>query len=406
MKIYKLLVIIIIFLLLFIPAVYAAEDAVIFYPATKILSVEGQCEKKDVLILIYYAGTDKIWGSGNVKCQDGQYQYSQNFNDWKISDGEFEVEIYDGGYKAKKDSPNAPAAREIVIIEGMNLKNSSALTPAAPEDNSRPADGGLVFADAETSAAETAAAPEGNDNFSLNGVLNFFFGVVRNVGDAIQNFAVVIAKTIKTTTLAAIKIFAKDLAIVPDGKIAVPAGENQMSGRAIISAGTAQVKINNGKITERSKIFLTPLSEINLPLAIIEKNSGQGFTAGISQVAEKDIAFDWLIIESYNARIDAAGAASPAQNISPPVLPPAPITENQPAEPQAPSAEISPAEPPASASEIIPSEPQAPSAEISPAEPPASNSESAPSEPLPAASDLNQPEESPADNSSDSPTTN
>ncbi|MFH1193660.1 MAG: hypothetical protein V1661_01555 [bacterium] len=343
MKVYKLSIIITFLALLFVPAVYAAENAVIFYPATKILSVAGQCEKKEVLILIYYAGTDKIWGSGSVKCQDGQYQHQQNFNDWKISDGEFEVEIYDGGYKAKKESPAAGRAREKVVVEGMNLKNSAASAPVASEDESA-MDSGIAVSDAEMGDVEGAAAPESGDNFSLNGILGFFFGVVQNVGDAIQNFAVVIAKTIKTTTLAAIKIFAKDLAIVPNGKIIVPAGENQMSGRAIILSGTTQVKINNSKINEQSKIFLTALSQINFPLAIIEKNNGQGFTAGISQPAEKDIAFDWLIVDSYDARIDAGSVPSPLPNSSPPYAPPAPIADAPAADSPTPAPEIVPSD--------------------------------------------------------------
>lgn len=353
MKIYKLSVVVTFFALLFIPAVHAAEDAVIFYPATKILSAAGQCEKKEVLILIYYAGTDKIWGSGNVKCQDGRYQYRQDFNDWKISDGEFEVEIFDGGYKAKKQSPNTEKMREIVIVEGMNLKNPAALTAVAPEDNNAPVDSGSVVSDAAASGAETAGAPEGDDNFFLNGVLNFFFGVVQNIGETIKNFSTIIAKTIKTTTLAAIKIFAKDLAIVPDGKISVPAGENQLSGRAVILAGTSQIKINNSKITEHSKIFLTALSEINLPLAVIEKNKGQGFVVGVSQVAEKDIAFDWLVIESYNSEADAGSSEDmldlPIQvadeNINSPADGyPISVTENTPNSSSVSAPEIAPSE--------------------------------------------------------------
>jgi len=309
--------------ILAVPIAQAAEDAIIFYPGNKELSVAGKCAKPQVLILIYYAGSDKVWGSGNARCESGQYQYKQDLSSWDIADGEFEVEVIDGGYKeklAREKQGKAQGKKEKVIISGMeeyklNQRNLEKRNLTASGSIGSLASNGSDAVSIDSSTSSPGAADRDEAVRLLDNILNKVFNIVRDVKEAVQNFIVIIAKTIQTATLAAVEIFTGTLAILPDGGISVPEGENQVAGSGVIAAGAKELFIANTQITENSKIFLTSLSEASGALVVSEKISKKGFKVSVSKLAENNITFDWLIIDAYNAS-EASVSASAKPSIS------------------------------------------------------------------------------------------
>ena len=144
------------------------------------------------------------------------------------------------------------------------------------------------------------------------------------------------------------------LTILPGGEIKVPDGANEISGSGKIAAGTNETFISNNKIVSGSKIFLTPLVPIRLPLSITEKRSGEGFRVAIAETAANDIDFDWLIISGYSENTSSAAETPATEQTITEIIPP-PIPESPPAEASE-SNKVTPAEP----SEPVPESPTTP----------------------------------------------
>ena len=64
-------------------------------------------------------------------------------------------------------------------------------------------------------------------------------------------------------------------------------------------SGTKDVFIQNNKIKNTSKIFITPTSITDKPLVVTEKLDGSGFKVSIISNTDSDISFDWMIINTY-----------------------------------------------------------------------------------------------------------
>lgn len=76
---------------------------------------------------------------------------------------------------------------------------------------------------------------------------------------------------------------------------------NKISGSGKIIAGTKSVDLENPLVKSSSRILITPSSETDLVLAVINKEEGRKFTVSTAQTATKDIIFDWFIVnESPN----------------------------------------------------------------------------------------------------------
>jgi hypothetical protein len=96
------------------------------------------------------------------------------------------------------------------------------------------------------------------------------------------------------------QIFAKNFTVIADGSITLPSGQNQVSGVGIIGANTSEVFIQNSKVTEGSKIFLTSLTQSMFPLTVAEKIPGQGFKVKIYSPQSDNISFDWVMVNTYS----------------------------------------------------------------------------------------------------------
>lgn len=113
------------------------------------------------------------------------------------------------------------------------------------------------------------------------------------------------------------EFFAKAITILPGGSINVPAGEHQIAGEGVLSAGANSVLILNNRVASTSKIFLTPRVLLDSPLAITEIREGEGFVVGIAKSASVDILFDWLMVNSYAVGPGSASVTVPGTSPSP-----------------------------------------------------------------------------------------
>jgi hypothetical protein len=123
------------------------------------------------------------------------------------------------------------------------------------------------------------------------------------------------------------KLFVGSINLLPNGEIRVPAAPNQVAGAATLASSTTSVFVENSKVTSESKIFLTPRGLVASPLAVVEITEGQGFRVSTVSAPDEDVAFDYLIINTYGGQT-AAAAQSPE----------APVPTGEPAPAPAPAA--------------------------------------------------------------------
>jgi hypothetical protein len=129
------------------------------------------------------------------------------------------------------------------------------------------------------------------------------------------------------------KLFVHTATILPNGSLSVPSGPREMSGKATVPAGVADVFIENTRITSSSKIFISPLVPLTAPLVVTEKKEGQGFRVSFSSAQGIPAPFDWIIFEGYGGGdesvISGATSATPPSSPSPSPAPtPTPSEEN------------------------------------------------------------------------------
>lgn len=73
-------------------------DAVEMDQSQGILRVRGSCEEP-IVIIAYYAGTSRIWSSGDPPCIGGHYDWEIVPGEWQTEGADFEVEVIRGGYE-------------------------------------------------------------------------------------------------------------------------------------------------------------------------------------------------------------------------------------------------------------------------------------------------------------------
>jgi hypothetical protein len=69
-------------------------------------------------------------------------------------------------------------------------------------------------------------------------------------------------------------------------------------GKDSIKSGTSKVTIQTTAVSANSRIFVTPTSATDKPLAVTSLNPGQGFDVTITSSASSDIEFNWWIVDS------------------------------------------------------------------------------------------------------------
>ena len=86
------------------------------------------------------------------------------------------------------------------------------------------------------------------------------------------------------------EITAKKVNIDTDDKNAASLGE------AILPAGKTTITISSTAVTDKSQIFTSPKTLIDVPLIIKDQDTGKSFTIEIAKPFSKDINFGWWII--------------------------------------------------------------------------------------------------------------
>ena len=72
-------------------------------------------------------------------------------------------------------------------------------------------------------------------------------------------------------------------------------------GSATLSAGDTSVTISTTAVTDKSKILVTPTTKTgNQVLVVTNKSSRSGFTITIEQPYDRDIKFDWWIVDEVS----------------------------------------------------------------------------------------------------------
>lgn len=128
---------------------------------------------------------------------------------------------------------------------------------------------------------------------------SFVTNIEEQISIAVDMFRTAISQSFAVVALYAKNMFAATITIVPEGRVIVPSGENQISGMGRIPLGETSVVIENSATLSTSKIFITPLSLIDHPLIVTLKQPGVGFTVSMVAPATFDVFFDWLIVDSY-----------------------------------------------------------------------------------------------------------
>lgn len=150
--------------------------------------------------------------------------------------------------------------------------------------------GGFVFGDVSATTSEDAQEDM---------PASFIESVEERVLNAIALIRSAVVRSFTTVALYAENMFAATITVVPDGRVILPAGQNQISGTARIQNGASSVDVENSAVLSTSKIFITPLSLTEHPLIVTLKRPGIGFTVSMFAPAALDIYFDWLIVDSY-----------------------------------------------------------------------------------------------------------
>ncbi len=181
-------------------------------------------------------------------------------------------------------------------------------TKADPEDSSATTSA-LVTFDAEGNAVFSGTISAGGFVFGGTSTTtseetedtpaSFIESIGERVLNAIALIRSAAARSFAVVTLYTKNMFAAVITIVPEGRLAVPAGKDQIAGTGRIPAGETSVVVENSATLSTSKIFITPLSLAEHPLIVTLKRPGIGFTVSMIAPAALDIYFDWLIVDSY-----------------------------------------------------------------------------------------------------------
>lgn len=286
----------------------AATNTVVFDPGAGTLSVSGSCSARYVMVIIRRTSDNAIWGSSNPECVDRSYQYKVDISDTDRTGETFTVQTFDET-SAGGVAPNASGTPKVnAPVQTVVFSEASLPTTAITMD---------------TSSLSTAP----DDQTFLDSVLSQFFGIVANVNDAVQNFGTIIANTVKTSLVATINLFSKNITVLPGGSISVPRGANQLAGSDWLGAGAMDVFIPNISVTSSSQIIITPTSPTDITLSVTQKNDGTGFHVGALRPPSAPISFDWLIVQTYGAAVPAqsqqtsAGTPAPAPAVTAPPTP-------------------------------------------------------------------------------------
>jgi hypothetical protein len=161
------------------------------------------------------------------------------------------------------------------------------------------AEGNAVFSGTISAQGLTFGSDVATHTATTSSPALFIASIEEGVADALAVIRSALVRSFAAVTLYAENMFASTITIIPEGRIAVPSGRDQISGTARIPSGSSSVDVENASVLATSKIFITPLSVSEHPLVVTLKRPGIGFTVSLFAPAALDIYFDWLLVDSY-----------------------------------------------------------------------------------------------------------
>jgi hypothetical protein len=270
---------------------HAATEQVSFDTSGGALNVSGTCSGRYALVVIRRAADNSIWGSSNPDCVQGAYTYSIPVSDADRQGGTFKVQVFD----------EASADGTIPVSSAGNGMQPVVFTavPVTTDESTA------------TIVIDTSSIATTTDESFLDDTLSNIFGIVMNVGDAVQSFTTIFANTVKASLVATVQLFAKTITLLPGGSINVPTGANQTAGSNWLGAGVTDVFIPNASVATSSEIIVSPTSPAATPLSVTDKTPGVGFHVTVLSPQPQAISFDWLVVQTY-----AASAPAQSQSVS------------------------------------------------------------------------------------------
>jgi hypothetical protein len=226
----------------------------------------------------------------------GRVPVKVNLENGPILPGDWLTASSKTGEAMKATAPGMVLGRALEAYDG-STSSSKILAFVNTEDRSAGGESSLRPVSELVASASSAAA-----------------SLAERASSAISGFFELVADQIVSRVAVIGALFVNDITVLPGGSISLPSGENGSAGHGLLHTGESRVFISHTGISAGSKILLTPTTALSVPLAVIEKRSGEGFTVALPSGATHDIEFDWILLQSDDT--------PPAPAVTPPVIVP------------------------------------------------------------------------------------
>jgi len=98
------------------------------------------------------------------------------------------------------------------------------------------------------------------------------------------------------------KLKVRDLEIVQGGQMTLPQGQDEIVGQGIVAISSDYAIIENSKISQQSKIFISFTANLNgASWWVCDKIESQSFKVCLSQPAQESLTFDYWIVQTKTA---------------------------------------------------------------------------------------------------------
>lgn len=185
------------------------------------------------------------------------------------------------------------SARAFVIGDASATSTGTSTDEASMTDRLARIEGLLSLSEMATSTATTS--PDATEE----NVESFIADIEQQIAGALDALQAAVSRTFAVVTLYTQNMFASTITIIPNGRVIVPTGTDQITGTSRIPAGASSVDVDNSSVLATSKIFITALSLTEHPLIVTMRRPGVGFTVSMFAPAALDVYFDWLLVDTY-----------------------------------------------------------------------------------------------------------
>jgi len=272
---------------LFASFVQAADvENIKFERESKKIEIGGSCETGKTQVQFFVSSTEKIpVYNASAVCQNGRYLFKDDLRQWNMAAGEYWVGVAENGIVRIRGEDFFTVGEKTIdagVSSTLHLETIDLSEDVVSATNSE-----------DVAAGKSLSLP-------ARGAWQEIFDKIKEMEAVAERVTFIFSQFIRATTAVFDNIFTQGLALLPGGNIILPEGKDQITGQGIIPNGATEVFVPNALVEMNSKILLTPLSvTIEMPLAVIDKVPGQGFTVGLAKSATQEVKFDWFLISTY-----------------------------------------------------------------------------------------------------------